>query len=135
MLILHEEMIEKLRANPLSLIHSLDTKDVKELHKVIILLITVMDGMQKYLLAFANHFTEEFKLEFQKKGGFTNLCKALSLPALAHNTDVLTHLLVTVITFVTAGMYKVRAGWCSLYQNKTEAHSENLEVSFALCLI
>lgn len=40
-----QEMIEKLRQNPLSLIHCLDTKDVKELHKVIVLLITIMDGL------------------------------------------------------------------------------------------
>jgi hypothetical protein len=41
-----QEMIEKLRGAPLSLISCLDTKDVKELHKVIILLITVMDGTE-----------------------------------------------------------------------------------------
>lgn len=60
-----------------------------------------MDGITCEL--WSSSSTEDFKLEFPKKGGFTNLCKALSLPALAHSTDVLTHLLVTVITFVTAG--------------------------------
>jgi len=83
-----QEWIEKLRQYPLSLVHALDTKDAKELHKVIILLISVMD--------------EEFKIEFQKKGGLVNLCKALSLPALAHNPDILTHLMVVVVTMVTA---------------------------------
>ena len=77
-----KEMIEKLRANPLSLISTLDTKDYRELHKVIILLISVMDGVKPLLSISLTELQKNLRLNSRKREDLLTCARPYLCPLL-----------------------------------------------------
>lgn len=104
------ELSNKIRLSPKSLVAALETKNTKVLHKAIIVLFTVTNGMSEitlffrvssFFLSFFN-VLDEFKLKFPKAKGFLPLSNCLSLPFLAEEIEVVTHIFFVIITMVTA---------------------------------
>lgn len=82
-----QELMNKIRLSPKSLVAALNTKNTKVLHKAIIVIFTVTN--------------EDFKVKFPKNGGFGPLSNCLSLPSLAEEIEVVTHIFFVIITMVT----------------------------------